>query len=158
MPLVQPQNPSSMVGQYQLVGGDGSPYSCKLRAVLRYRRIPHVWQPQLEAADVASPGEIGVNWSKRFPLLRAKVIPVLVRPDGTYTNDSSPIILELDAAHKDRRLIPRRPGTAFLSALLEDFADEWLTKVRAARRGAPPHAGLGGMLQTCSIVFLSGDV
>ena len=148
-----------MVGQYQLVGGDGSPYSCKLRAVLRYRRIPHVWQPQLEAADVASPGgEIGVNWSKRFPLLRAKVIPVLVRPDGTYTNDSSPIILELDAAHKDRRLIPRRPGTAFLSALLEDFADEWLTKVRAARRGAPPHAGLGGMLQTCSIVFLSGDV
>ncbi len=56
-----------------------------------------------------------------------KVIPVLVKPDGTYSNDSTFLILELES-HPSRPIVSKNLGHAFLSALLEDFSDEWMTK------------------------------
>ena len=51
-------------------------------------------------------------------------------PDRSYANDSTPLILELDARHpKHRTVVPASAVLAFIAALLEDFADEWLTKV-----------------------------
>jgi len=64
-----------------------------------------------------------------FPKLKVPVIPVLIRPDETYANDSTPLILELDMKYSQRRIIPANAGQAFLSALVEDFADEWMTKI-----------------------------
>ena len=75
-------------------------------------------------------GGIGpAMFQKNFPELKARVIPVLVRPDGSYVNDSTPLILELDKTFPDRKLLPEAPGMAFISALIEDFCDEWMTKV-----------------------------
>ena len=70
----------------------------------------------------------------QFPDLRARVIPVLVRPEGTYSNDSTPLIRELEARHTPRRCTPADPVYRFVDALLEDFADEWLTKPMFAGR------------------------
>jgi glutathione S-transferase len=42
--------------------------------------------------------------------------------------DSSPIIRRLEAERRGRSVIPSDPGLAFLDMLIEDYADEWLTK------------------------------
>jgi glutathione S-transferase len=42
--------------------------------------------------------------------------------------DSTLIILRLDEEHPERRVVPSNPALAFIDALIEDYADEWLTK------------------------------
>ena len=67
---------------YKLYGSDGSPYSCKVRAALRFLRIAYEWIPVFQvAAHSTHSGEL---FSKHFPDIKTKVIPVLVRPDGTH--------------------------------------------------------------------------
>lgn len=100
---------------YTLYGALGSPYSQKLRAVLRYRRLVHVWKDGAAAREAL--GQV-----------RAPVIPVLQYPDGHFDNDSTPVIYDLEARHAARRIVPEDPAQAFIAHLLEDFADEWLTK------------------------------
>ncbi|CAJ1457908.1 unnamed protein product [Effrenium voratum] len=106
----------------------------KVRAVLRYQNIPHKWirshQLGVSQRDV---------FKKKFPKLRAPVIPVLVKPDGSYVNDSTPLLQELEReyAYPDgvsRSVYPANACCRFLSLLLEDFGDEWMTKVMFAGR------------------------
>ena len=103
-----------------IVGAPGSPYSRKLRAVLRYRRIPHVWV------------QSGGPEHRGLPRPRVELLPQLVlrgRDGGLEARvDSTPLIRELESLHPGRSVIPPDPALAFLDALLEDYADEWLTK------------------------------
>src|SRR5262249_1647193 len=58
--------------------------------------------------------------------------PQLVLPgeDGTLEaiTDSTPLIRRLEAMHAGRSVIPPDAVLAFLDAVVEDYADEWLTK------------------------------
>ena len=103
-----------------IVGVPGSPYSRKLRAVLRYRRIPHAW---------VLPGS---PESRGLPEPRVALLPRLILPgdDGALEArvDSTPLIRVLEGSHRGRSVVPPDPAMAFLDALLEDYADEWLTK------------------------------
>lgn len=106
-----------MSTHYRLLGGPGSPYSLKMRAILRYRRLPHHW--------IVPTGYIGTGGE----LYKAgkRIIPVLEFPDGGYWADSTPLAYELEKRHPgDRSIIPPDPGQAFLSHLIEDMADELL--------------------------------
>jgi glutathione S-transferase len=104
----------------KLVGGFGSPYSRKMRAVLRFRRIPFTWIMRGSAADVA------------IPDVPVALIPVLVFPgDGRADEamiDSTFQIKRLEKMFAERSVVPPDPAIAFLDAILEDYADEWLTK------------------------------
>ena len=106
-----------MEGPYTIYGALGSPYSMKMRAVLRYRRLPHIFVS-------ATPGD------EPIAHVRPPVIPVLLFPDGSWHVDSTPIIetLERDLPPM-RSLLPDDAALAFLAWLVEDFADEWGTKM-----------------------------
>jgi glutathione S-transferase len=103
-----------------LVGMPGSPYSRKLRAVLRYRRIAHAWI------------HVGAPEARGLPKPRVELLPQLVLPDVSgrleAVVDSTPLIRRLEARTAFRSVLPPDPVVAFLDYLLEDFADEWLTK------------------------------
>jgi glutathione S-transferase len=88
----------------------------KMRALLRYRRLPFVFH--LAGHDSAEIADV-----------RPRVIPVIRFPDGTLHVDSTPMLDELEALHPgERSVVPDDPAPAFLAFLLEDFADEWATK------------------------------
>ena len=104
----------------RIVGMPGSPYSRKLRAVLRYRRIPHVWVHH------------GSPEARGLPQPRVPLLPQLIvrGADGApqAAVDSTPLIRHLERMYASRAVIPPDPAMAFVDALLEDYADEWLTK------------------------------
>jgi glutathione S-transferase len=104
----------------RMLGAPGSPYSRKLRAILRYRRIPHVWYTR------------GTPEAQGLPRPRVDLLPQLILegPDGQpqARTDTTPLIRELEGRYPGRSVVPADPVVAFLDALVEDYADEWVTK------------------------------
>ena len=96
------------MAHYTIHGGLGSPYSMKMRAIFRYRRLPHIWK-QVDMAD-----------RSMFAKVKAPVIPIIEFPDGSSHNDSTPMIFTLEKLHSERSIIPDDAGHAFLAYLLEE--------------------------------------
>ena len=102
---------------YRVVGANGSPYSMKMRAIFRYRRIPHIWQHRSARVEAETAN------------VRPQIVPMVQFPDGSgWRVDSTPIAYELEERHSARSILPEDPAHRFLCALIEDMADEWLTK------------------------------
>ena len=103
-----------------LNGAPGSPYTRKMLALLRYRRIPY---KLLQYGMGAPPG---------LPKPKPQLLPTFYLPNAQGETeavvDSSPLIRRLERAFEGRSVLPPHPVTAFIDYLLEDYADEWLTK------------------------------
>lgn len=101
----------------RVFGSEMSPYSVKVRSYLRYKRIPHEWvNRSMDTMDE-------FQRHAKLPL-----IPLVVTPEGTGLQDSTPIIEHFEALHPEPAIHPSDPALAFLSALLEEYGDEWGNK------------------------------
>lgn len=111
-----------MTDSIKLIGNVGSPYTRKMLAYLRYKRIPYevIWgQPE----DVLK--EMSIEPPK--PIL----LPVFIldrEGQATSVTDSTPLIREFEKKYPDRSVLPKDPALNFINYVLEDFGDEWCTK------------------------------
>jgi glutathione S-transferase len=101
-------------------GAPGSPYTRKMLAVLRYRRIPFGSISVLQAAQAGLPRpKVALLPTFHFPMQGG---------GREAATDSTPLIRRLEREVAGRNVLPRDPVLAFLDAIIEDYADEWLTK------------------------------
>ncbi|HEY9218184.1 MAG TPA: glutathione S-transferase family protein [Phenylobacterium sp.] len=103
---------------YRIFGSEMSPYSVKVRAYFRYKAIPHVW--------IARRADSEAEY-QRFA--RLPIVPTVATPDDEGLQDSTPIIEAVEAKFPEPSIHPQDPDLAFVSALLEEFGDEWGNKL-----------------------------
>ncbi|MBY0400342.1 glutathione S-transferase C-terminal domain-containing protein, partial [Myxococcota bacterium] len=96
-------------------GSDCSYYTGKLEAYLRAKGIAYRLEPFGRANMRRAARSTGVVQ-----------IPQVELPDGSWLVDSTKILAYFEAVRPEPCLRPFDPSLAFLSRLIEDFADEWL--------------------------------
>jgi glutathione S-transferase len=106
-----------MADKYRIIGAEMSPYSVKVRSYFRYKAIPHQWVLR----SAASQGEF-----EKYA--RMPIIPLVITPDGAGIQDSTPIIETTEKLHPEPSIHPHDPVVGFISALIEEFGDEWGNK------------------------------
>lgn len=104
----------------EILGVPLSPYTRKMLALVRYRRIPYrvLW-----GSHIHPPAG--------YPTPKVKLLPTIYLNTEVGQEaivDSTPIIDRLERIHADRPVRPHDEVLRFLDLLIEDFADEWLTK------------------------------
>jgi glutathione S-transferase len=104
-------------GVYRIFGVEPSPYSVKVRSYFRYKGIPHEWIPRSAASEAEF---------RRFAKL--PLIPAVATPEGLGLQDSTPILERMEALFPEPGIHPEDPVLFFLSALIEEFGDEWGNK------------------------------
>ncbi len=109
---------------YSLYTMDNSPYSDKIRALLRYKRLPVV--EHTETVET------------RFSVLQARtgktMVPVVITPDDEALNDSTRIAARIEELAPTPPLVWQDPAMEALAMVLEDYADEWLVRIMLCSR------------------------
>ncbi len=116
-----------MAGVYRIFGAELSPYSVKVRSYFRYKGIAHEWIPR--SRDTQAEFE---------KVAKLPLVPAVATPEGEGIQDSTPILDKIEARFPAPSIHPSDPALAFLSALLEEFGDEWGNKWMFHYRWARP--------------------
>ncbi|HEY3678531.1 MAG TPA: glutathione S-transferase family protein [Bradyrhizobium sp.] len=106
-----------MADGYRIIGAEMSPYSVKVRSYFRYKGLPYQWILRNAASHA--------EYEKHAKM---PIIPLVVTPDGTGIQDSTPIIDRIEKLHPQPSIHPADPVAQFISALIEEFGDEWGNK------------------------------
>jgi glutathione S-transferase len=104
----------------EFMGAAGSPYTRKMLALMRYRQILYKihW----------TTGQVPEGYPKpKVPLLPTYFLPNDLGEIQAVT-DSTPLIRRFEKEHVGRSVIPTNQVLRFLNDLVEEYADEWLTK------------------------------
>lgn len=147
-----------MAEGYRIIGAEMSPYSVKVRSYFRYKGIPFQWIPRNPASQA--------EFEK---YAKMPIIPLVVTPDGTGIQDSTPIIEQVEKLYPEPSIHPTEPVTSFISTLIEEFGDEWgnkwmfhyrwareidqrcsagrIARMRAPKAGEEEHAALAAQVR-----------
>lgn len=102
-------------------------YTGKLEAYLRIKGLRYELEsPYSQAA-------------KLRPHVGAIQVPMVLREDGRYMSDSTPIIQQLEREHPDPAIFPDDSVVRFVALLIEDYADEWLWRAAMHYRWSYEH-------------------
>jgi glutathione S-transferase len=118
----------------------------KVRSYLRFKGLEFEWLERNAARQ---------DEFTRFAKL--PLAPVLVDASDTVFQDSTPIIETLEAEYPEPSIIPEDPALAFVSALLEDYADEWLNKAMFHYRWSYPENQDSAAKRIVAAMFEGGD-
>jgi glutathione S-transferase len=102
---------------YRIYGSELSPYSVKVRSFFRYKKLNHEWIPRSPAVQ-----------SEFQKYAKLPLVPLVVTPEGEGIQDSTPILERFEASQPEPSVTPADPALAFVSALLEEYGDEWGNK------------------------------
>ena len=104
----------------RLKGAPGSPYTRKMLAYLRYRQIRY----ELLLGDQST--------ALGLPVPKVELLPTFYLPNSQgeieAVVDSTPLIRRFEHEFNGREALPVDPVLGFINYLVEDYADEWLTK------------------------------
>jgi glutathione S-transferase len=147
-----------MADGYRIFGAEMSPYSVKVRSYFRYKAIPHQWILRNAASQT--------EFEK---YAKMPIIPLVVTPDGVGIQDSTPIIEAMEKLHPEPSIHPDDPVARFVSALIEEFGDEWgnkwmfhyrwardvdqissagrIARMRGPKASEPEHAAFAGQVR-----------
>ena len=104
----------------QIMGIPASPYTRKMVAVMRYRHIPYALISRKTAQEL-----------KLVPATPS-FLPTVYLPDDAGTlqplTDTTPLIRMFEKSHPERSAVPSDPVLALIDRIIEDYADEWVTK------------------------------
>jgi glutathione S-transferase len=106
-----------MSEKYHIFGAELSPYSVKVRSYFRYKNIPHTWIIRDQTTQK--------EYNK---YAKIQIVPLVITPENKGLQDSTPIIQLMEKQHPDNTIAPKEIHTAFVSRLLEEYADEWMVK------------------------------
>ncbi len=102
---------------YKIFGMEVSPYSIKVRSYFRYKQLDHEWIIR------------GMDQMETFQkYAKLPLVPTVVTPSDEGLQDSTPIIDKLEVEHSENSIVPEDRTLAFLSRLIEEYADEWVNK------------------------------
>jgi glutathione S-transferase len=135
-----------MTAPFRLYGAELSPYSVKLRSYLRYKGLPFEW---LQRTDARQPD------FQRYAKL--PLVPVLVDADETALQDSTLIMERLETEFSEPSTVPEEGALAFVAALLEDYADEWLNKAMFHYRWSYPDDQESAARRIADMLFEGAD-
>lgn len=104
------------MAKHQLIGTEVSLYTGKVRAYLRFKKIPY--------EEVLSTAEVYRNII--IPRTGVGFIPVLISDDDQALQDTTEIIDYLEARYPDPSIYPETASQRLVALLLEVYGDEWL--------------------------------
>lgn len=103
---------------YRIFGSEMSPYSVKVRSYFRFKGIPHQWIARNPANE---------EDYRRYAKL--PIVPTVATPEDEGLQDSTPILEATETCFPEPSIHPADPVLAFLSAMVEEFGDEWGNKL-----------------------------